>query len=101
MTNKVIIAKVIKSLRAKGLLNEVRIAALRESELNSKSIDDIDEFRDFINDYSEEILDNLQGESDGWNQKITIINRILQENNIEISDTVYDNEEYEEIINSI
>jgi hypothetical protein len=64
-------------------------------------INSIDEFRDFIDSYSNEILLNVQGESDGWNQKITAINKILNDNNIEVSDDIWNNDELEEIINSI
>jgi hypothetical protein len=71
-------------------------------EFNQKHIiNNIEEFRDFIDSYSNEILSNVYGESDGWNQKITAINKILDDNNIEISSDIYDDEEYDEIINSI
>jgi len=64
-------------------------------------INSIDEFREFIDSYSNEILLNVKGESDGWNQKITAINKILNDNNIEVSDDVWNDDELEEIINSI
>jgi hypothetical protein len=67
----------------------------------SDVINSIDEFRDFIDSYSNEILLNVQGESDGWNQKITAINKILNDNNIEVSDDVWNDDEFEEIINGI
>ena len=67
----------------------------------SDVINSIDRFRDFINSYSKEILLNVQGESDGWNQKITAINKILNDNNIEVSDDVWNDDEFEEIINGI
>jgi len=66
-----------------------------------QTIDNIDDFRAFIGNYEREILSGVQGVSDGWNQKITAINKIIDENHIEISDDVYDDEEYEEIINNI
>lgn len=70
---------------------------------NNKStkFDNIDEFRDFIDSYSGEILLNVQGESDGWNQKITAIDKILNDNNIEVSDDIWNDDEFEEIINGI
>lgn len=72
------------------------------NELSKKRIiNNIDEFRNFIDDYSNEILSNILGESDGWNQKITQIEKILNDNNIEVSDDVYNDEETEEIINGI
>lgn len=73
----------------------------KENLNKSVVINSIDEFRDFIDSYSDEILLNVKGESDGWNQKITVINKILNDNNIDISDDVWNDDELEEIINGI
>lgn len=80
------------------------ITTLEEFKKNmniSVVINSIDEFRDFIDSYSDEILLNVEGESDGWNQKITAINKILNDNNIEVSDDIWNDDELEDIINSI
>jgi hypothetical protein len=66
-----------------------------------ENINSIDEFKDFINNYSNEILSNIYGESDGWNQKINIINKIINNNNIKISDNIWNDKEFETIINNI
>jgi len=57
--------------------------------------------KNFLDSYSDEILLNVEGESDGWNQKITAINKILNDNNIEVSDDVWNDDELEDIINGI
>lgn len=80
------------------------ITTLEEFKENlniSVVINSIDEFRDFIDSYSDEILLNVEGESDGWNQKITAINKILNDNNTEVSDDIWNDDEFEDIINSI
>lgn len=64
-------------------------------------INNIDEFKQFISDYSNEILINVHGMCDGWNQKINYITKILDDNKIKVADIVYDHEEFEEIINNI
>ena len=76
---------------------------MRDVRIDMKKIviNSIDEFRDFIDGYSDEILLNVKGESDGWNQKITAINNILNDNNLEVSDDVWNDDELEEIINGI
>jgi hypothetical protein len=78
--------------------------ALNESEENlniSDVINSVDDFRDFIDAHSNEILSNVYGESDGWNQKMNAINKILNDNNISVSDDVWNDEEIEDIINNI
>jgi predicted metal-binding protein len=67
----------------------------------SDVINSIDEFRDFIDNYSKEILFNVHDESDGWNQKMSAINKILNDNKIEVSDDVWNDDEIEDIINNI
>lgn len=64
-------------------------------------IDTIEDFQYFIDLHSHEILSSVKGCSDGWNQKVTAINKILSECNIEVSDNVYCAEEYDTIINNI
>jgi hypothetical protein len=86
----------------KELKNIQTFEQYTDKNLNiSGVINSIDEFRDFVDSYSNEILLNVQGESDGWNQKITAINKILNDNNIEVSDDIWNDDEFEEIINSI
>jgi len=60
-----------------------------------------DEVSDFLNDYSAEIRAGVQGESDGWNQKMTAINVILRRENIEIHEDATSSEAFEELINQI
>lgn len=81
----------------------MKLMTMRDVRIDMKKIviNSIDEFRDFIDGYSDEILLNVKGESDGWNQKITAINNILNDNNLEVSDDVWNDDELEEIINGI
>ena len=85
----------------KELKNIQTFEQYTDKNLNISVIINIDEFRDFIDSYSDEILLNVEGESDGWNQKITAINKILNDKNIEVSDDVWNDDELEDIINGI
>lgn len=49
-------------------------------------ITNIDDFKEFIDNHSDEILTNVQGESDGWNQKMVAIDKILKDNNLQVSE---------------
>lgn len=85
----------MRYIKTKQELNE------NSGKNNTLYIDSIDKFREFVDDYSSEILEYIHGESDGWNQKMSAINKILDDKNIEVSDDVWDDEQIEEIINNI
>jgi hypothetical protein len=86
----------------KELKNIQTFEQYTDKNLNiSDVINSVDDFRDFIDTYSNEILSNVYGESDGWNQKMDAINKILNDNNINVSDNVWEDEEIEDIINNI
>ena len=74
---------------------------IKDMGIGHKFIYTIDDFKSFIEKYSDEILSNVHGESDGWNQKMTIINKLIDNNKLIISDDVWEDEEFEDIINGI
>lgn len=74
---------------AKKILKEIKI-------YNS-----IDEVEEFLLNYQPEILASITGESDGWNQKIDAIYKILKREKLDFSEDIWNSEEFEELINSL
>lgn len=77
------------------------LKTFEEHSKHFRIIDDIDEFESFINEYDDEILSQVKGHSDGWNQKMTALNKILNREKVEISDEIREHPKYEDIINNI
>lgn len=73
----------------------------KNKTVDKRIIDTTEEFKDFCNSYENEIRANVYGESDGWNQKMDAINKIIKKNKITISDKIWDSEEIYDIINNI
>ena len=64
-------------------------------------ISTIEEAQEFFDENEKEILYGVEGQSDGWNQKMTVIDKILKRENKEFDDDLCNSEEFEQAVNSI
>jgi len=88
--------------RINGLFARVvaKAATSRKPKKSNKTIlKTFEEVESFVNEWETEII--TEGESDGWNQKMDVLNKIMKREKVEFGEGVTDGLAFDLLINNI
>lgn len=67
----------------------------------NKVLNTIEEVEEFLNDYHQEIMSQISGHSDGWNQKMTALHKILKREKVDFDEDIWNSEEFEDLFSTL